>query len=226
LQGSRYNINLRARIVGEFVAGRRYRNILDIGCGDGSVSTPLLGRDSHLTLLDASSGMLAEARRGVPPELLDNVEFLNQDLGAANLPGGYDLILCIGVLAHISSPEEVVARIGSLLRPDGFVIAQVTDCRHFLSRALWCYSRMRGLLAPTRYPVSRISAEQLLSMFARTGLRPVVSYRYSSPMPGLRRLLSEPSFQRLTRYLHGHSTGNRNVRLGNEVLYGFTRSFD
>jgi predicted TPR repeat methyltransferase len=94
LDGSRYNIMIRAETVNEFVRGHHYNQILDIGCGDGSISLPLLRVDNRLTLVDVSRAMLAAARGRIPPELLRNVECVNKEFLAAPLDSRYDLILC------------------------------------------------------------------------------------------------------------------------------------
>ena len=50
--------------------------ILDIGCGDGSLSLPLLDDRSRLTLLDFSEGMLERARQNIPPGMNTRVEIV------------------------------------------------------------------------------------------------------------------------------------------------------
>jgi ubiquinone/menaquinone biosynthesis C-methylase UbiE len=65
--------------VDRVVQGKQYSEILDIGCGDGSISVPLLNSNCRLTLLDVSPGMLSIARSRVPEELSSRVKFVNQD---------------------------------------------------------------------------------------------------------------------------------------------------
>jgi SAM-dependent methyltransferase len=221
LAGSRYNIMIRAETVNEFVRGHHYEQILDIGCGDGSISLPLLRADNQLTLVDVSSAMLAAARSRIPSELLGNVECVNKEFLAAPLDGRYDLILCVGVLAHTNFPAAVIAKLSSLLKPGGYVIVQFTDCNHLLSRALGVYGKVRNRLIAPPYRVTPLGDEEVLGMFVRQGLRLVSAYRYSLPAPGMARVLSQYSLYRLTRWLHGRYPCNRNAALGNECLYQF-----
>jgi SAM-dependent methyltransferase len=221
LDGSRYNIMVRTETVREFVRGRHYKHILDIGCGDGSISLPLLRADNRLTLVDISSAMLAAARCQTPPELVRNVECVNREFLTAPLVGRYDLILCVGVLAHANSPASVITKLGSLLEPGGYVIAQFTDCNHLLSRTLGAYGRIRNWLIAPRYRVTPLGDEEVVGMFLRQGLQLVSAYRYSLPLPGMARVLSQHSLYRLTRWLHGHYPCSRNAGLGNECLYQF-----
>jgi 2-polyprenyl-3-methyl-5-hydroxy-6-metoxy-1,4-benzoquinol methylase len=102
---SQYNIRIRAEVVKGFVGDTCYGSILDIGCGDGSISLPLLRQDMQLTLLDISRNMLSVARSHIPAAFSDQVQLVNDDFMHAELgPQAYDLILCLGVLAHVDSP--------------------------------------------------------------------------------------------------------------------------
>jgi 2-polyprenyl-3-methyl-5-hydroxy-6-metoxy-1,4-benzoquinol methylase len=224
LNGSYHNIRIRAETVSEFTRGRHFRRILDIGCGDGSLSLPLLCGQTRLTLLDVSSAMLSLARGRVRPELIPNVDFVNEDFLTASLDGQYDLILCVGFLAHVSSAVRAIAKIASLLEQGGCVIAQVTDRRHPLTRALEAYGTMRSLFIPAPYSPTNLSAEEVVEMFAREGLELTDAYRYSLPVPGMPKIIGEHLTYRLTRYLHGHYPCCRNCRIGNEFLYQFRRS--
>ena len=106
-----YEIRLRAETVKESARNSGDMRILDIGCGDGSISCPLT-ETTRLTLLDLSSSMLTIARSKVPSDFAENVVTINQNFMTAEFqPQSMDLILCIGVLAHVPSPEEVSPRL-------------------------------------------------------------------------------------------------------------------
>lgn len=226
----RYSIRIRAETISEFVKGCEYSRILDIGCGDGSISIPLVRAQSQLTLLDISGAMLANARRQIPPDLVRNVELVNEDFLTAALTPGYDLILCIGVLAHVSSPQATVAKIGSLLSPGGCVIAESTDAHHLVTRLIRAYGRVRDFVRPAEYHARDISTAEIVEMFGKQGLELSAIYRYgplvngcSLPLPGMTHLLNQRSLYRLMRMLYGAYPRNRNAKLGNECIYRFCR---
>src|SRR5437899_5299730 len=77
LKRSRYNIRIRMETINDFTQGHDYKRVLDIGCGDGSLSAPLLRAHNRLTLLDVSSAMLLKACDQIPRELIRHVEFVN-----------------------------------------------------------------------------------------------------------------------------------------------------
>jgi 2-polyprenyl-3-methyl-5-hydroxy-6-metoxy-1,4-benzoquinol methylase len=223
LKGWRHSIRIREETVSDLIRDRGYKRILDIGCGDGSISIPLLKPGVRLTLLDISGSMLANARHRIPAGLESSVDFVNQDFLDASLPSGYDLILCIGVFAHVGSPAEVVEKIGSLLAPGGCVIAESTDPHHFVTRISRAYSRVRELATPATYELKALSAEQVTEMFAGQRLELSAMYRYSLPLPGMTRVLSEHSLYRLNRMLFGRYPNGKNAVLGNELIYQFRK---
>ncbi len=216
----RYNIRIRAETVREFVKGLKYESILDVGCGDGSVSVPLLASRVRLTLLDISSHMLTIAGSRVPAEWWPNVSTINEDLLAAKLEeNAYDLILCLGLLAHVDSPPLVAAKIASLVKPGGTVIVQSTDTTHAVTYLV----RLCHLLVgrPRPYSGNLLSTEDVVQMFAKHGLRLVAVYRYSLLLPGIGGAFTHDRLYAMVRALFGRYPLARHSWLGNECLYKF-----
>jgi SAM-dependent methyltransferase len=105
------DIRLRRETVDRVVQGKPYTEILDIGCGDGSISRPLLNSKCRLTLLDVSPGMLSMARSRVPEELSSRAKFVNQDFMQVPFEKNFfDLVICVGVLAHVVSPQDLIVQ--------------------------------------------------------------------------------------------------------------------
>lgn len=110
--------DLDQRVTDTVLAGRRYRSILEIGCGTGK-NTQLLARiGDHVHAVDFSEGMLAQARA---KEFGPNVAFSVADL---TQPWPYaarsvDLIVCNLVLEHIADLVAVFAEAGRTLAPAG-----------------------------------------------------------------------------------------------------------
>ncbi|MGO9209392.1 MAG: class I SAM-dependent methyltransferase [Terriglobales bacterium] len=218
LQKKRYNIRLRAEIIQQFLNGEQFDSVLDVGCGDGSLSLPHLRPQNRLTLVDISEDMLAAARAQIPAELAGNVKILNNDFMGAELePHGYDLILCVGVLAYVESPATAIARVASLLKPGGTVITENTDSSHLLSLL---YARARRVLGPD-CSLNAVPTRAVLDLYHKQGFELSAMYRYSLALPGLGSILSQPQLYRLVRALHGTLGSNRNKWLGNECLYCF-----
>ena len=119
-----FDIQIRVETVKHFTENLTVDRVLDIGCGDGSISLPLLPRCNQLTLLDLSSKMLDLARKKIPSDRLNDVDLINGSFIGSNLaPQSFDLIFCVGVLAHVDSPAAVIAEIARLpnLAPRSFL---------------------------------------------------------------------------------------------------------
>ena len=218
----RYNIRIRAETVREFVNGLKYGSILDVGCGDGSISVPLLASRVRLTLLDISSHMLTIAGSRVPAEWLPNVSMINEDLLTAKLEANaYDLILCLGLLAHVDSPSLVAAKIASLVKPGGTVIVQSTDTTHVVTYLVRLCHLLVGLLRPRPYSGNLLSTEDVVQMFAKHGLRLLAVYRYSLLLPSIGGVFTHDRLYAMVRALFGRYPLARNSWLGNECLYKF-----
>ena len=101
----RRNVDLpiRPTIVRGLVGDCAGKSILDLGCGDGSLTLPLCGGASRLVLLDRSSAMLDTARRDTPVDCLGRVFYVEMDLTAYEPDETFDLVVCVGVLAHVRS---------------------------------------------------------------------------------------------------------------------------
>ena len=65
LKGYTTNIRIRVETVVTLLAGLNPHHILDVGCGDGSLSLPLLQKASHVTYLDQSRAMLEKVKAWV-----------------------------------------------------------------------------------------------------------------------------------------------------------------
>jgi 2-polyprenyl-3-methyl-5-hydroxy-6-metoxy-1,4-benzoquinol methylase len=218
-----FEIRIRAETVKELAKSSGDIRILDIGCGDGSISLPLLTETTRMTLLDLSSSMLSIARSKIPAEVTGNVETVHQDFMAAQFkPQSFDLILCIGVLAHVASPADFIAKMVSLLKPEGSIIIECTDASHFLTRMVSIFSKAWGLLRPTTYRLNAVSYSEIMKILGRYHLRSKSKFRYAAPLPGSYRLFSQDLLYKLTRQIFGTPSTNRNAWFGNEYISLFT----
>jgi 2-polyprenyl-3-methyl-5-hydroxy-6-metoxy-1,4-benzoquinol methylase len=222
LEKTAYNIKIRVESIKEFVQGLHPGNVLDIGCGDGSLSLPLLGPTCRITLLDRSRRMLEIASSRVPKEFLEQVEVVNEDFMVANLMRQpFDLIICVGVMAYVEDRRRFVEKMVSVLKPGGSVIAECTDGSHIFSRYSRLYGAVRrGLFGGEFRTVARPRSE-LVKVFSDLGFEMSASFSYSLPLPGFRRMIPQGLRYRAIRSLYGNVARNRRSWLGNECLFRF-----
>jgi SAM-dependent methyltransferase len=186
----RFGVEVRARIVRGMLGDVVNSTMLDIGCGDGTLSLQYAGNGNHLTLIDVSSEMLETARRNTPQALQGDVEYLNIDFGDYAPNRSFDVILCVGVLAHFESAELLIGRLSSALKPGGRCLVQLTDPASVVARINSLYDRALGAVCGNKYhyPLLRVSLTDMRRLCARNGLTVVGQRRYSLLLPGMGRL--------------------------------------
>jgi len=216
----RFDIEIRVETVQEFTKQLTFDRVLDIGCGNGAISLPLLPRCSKLTLLDISRNMLDLARRRIPPERVNDIQVIEGEFLAAEAhPESFDLILCIGVLAHVDSPAAVIARVAQLAKPGSWVLLEFTDSFHFWGLQVVLYQNLLKLLRPEPYALNRLRRRQIESICKDNSLKALAVYRYAMPPIGASLFMDQEQMYRMTRYLFGPSDRNRNSWMGNQFIY-------
>jgi ubiquinone/menaquinone biosynthesis C-methylase UbiE len=99
--------------------------VLEIGAGSGRNFPYLIeavGPTGRVIAVDASAGMLAEARRLVDREGWSNVELLQQDAGEMQLDRDLDGVLFSLSYSAIPDPRPALARAWERLRPSARVV--------------------------------------------------------------------------------------------------------
>lgn len=225
LESRAVDIRFRVETVKEFAAEIQWQKILDIGCGDGSISLQLLNRESHLTLLDLSTNMIDLAVANIPDALARNVEIRNGDFTAIELESqAFDLIVTVGVMAHVDSPDKFLAKISEILRPGGSLVIEFTDSGHIVGKLGRLWGCLKELLAPAKYSTNRLSFTKAVSLFEKHHLRLISVFRYARlPLPGIDKILSHEIQYRIATLIFGKSRNNRNAWLGNEYICLLTR---
>jgi ubiquinone/menaquinone biosynthesis C-methylase UbiE len=120
--------------------------LLDLGCGSGASTLALvragerLGRDVTVTGVDASSGMLDEARAKSWPEGVRFEHGLAQDLQLRReefgIPVGVDGVLAAYLFRNVSERDEVLRDVYELLQPGGVLVVQEYSVAHSRSADL------------------------------------------------------------------------------------------
>lgn len=146
--------------------------VLEIGCGSGATLAELRRRfpGAYLAGVELFADAAAKAR-----SVADEV--LTADIEQETLPfaeASFDAILCLDVLEHLRDPWTVVARLKTLLRPGGVLIASLPNIQHWsvwLPLALagrWRYVD-EGILDRTH--LRFFTRESAAALLAGAGLR-------------------------------------------------------
>jgi SAM-dependent methyltransferase len=88
---------------------------LEIGCFEGDSTLEYAQRFEDLAVLEASSDLIAVARKKVP----DRVKFIHSTIETASLPAQYESIFLVHTLEHLDDPVAALRSIGQWLSPKG-----------------------------------------------------------------------------------------------------------
>ncbi|MFH0520066.1 class I SAM-dependent methyltransferase [Streptomyces sp. M41] len=130
---SRPRASLRTAVVWEVLqdaldrrvkaTGRQALDVLDTGGGSGNFAVPLARLGHRVTVVDPSpNALFALERRAAEAEVADRVKGVQGDAhGLFDVVerGGYDVVLCHGVLEYVDDPAEGVRNAVAALRAEG-----------------------------------------------------------------------------------------------------------
>ena len=154
--------------------------ILDVGCGDGSLSIDWLS-NNKVYFCDFSEPMINLVKARLNSKDRKNAHFLNTSLEELQLPDIPDIILCIGLLAHVPSVEGAIDKLASLSDRNTILVLQFSDCEHILNKL---YQLGGGRIQK----VNRIKENQLLSLLEKSGFSRLSRDRFQLLLPGMGRL--------------------------------------
>ncbi|MEV5939630.1 methyltransferase [Streptomyces sp. NPDC051994] len=162
--------------------GREALDVLDTGGGSGNFAVPLAALGHRVTVVDPSpNALFALERRAAEAGAAERVQGVQGDiLGLFDVVerGGYDAVLCHGVLEYVEDPAEGVRNAVDALRPEGALSLLAAGIGGaVLSRALaGHFTEARHALGDPagRWgagdPVPhRFTAEQLIELVAAAG---------------------------------------------------------
>jgi 2-polyprenyl-3-methyl-5-hydroxy-6-metoxy-1,4-benzoquinol methylase len=169
-------VELRAEIVHHLLGNILGCKIIDIGCGNGKISTQFLGQNK-VTYLEISSGMLEKIATSIPPSFRNNAEFINADFLETHLNDKFDVIICLGVYSHVSDVDLLTRKLGSIMNDEGRIIIQFTDNKKLTAKLNIFKNR---IIRRRKYPyqVNRTDFNQIEKIVKENGLKIIQSIRY------------------------------------------------
>lgn len=122
--------------------------LLDLGCGTGNATAPMVQRGFEVVGVDASAAMLAVARRKLP-----SVRFQRGDFRRLRVRGRFGLVYSVfDALNNLLEPEGFVAaarRVRRLLVPGGLFVFDINTTVGL--RDLWEGGRVEGWAGDVYY---------------------------------------------------------------------------
>ena len=186
----RFGVNVRAFIAQKLLGEVANARILDVGCGDGTLSFQFATRENRLTLIDFSEKMLETARQNAPVGWAEYINYHNLDFFEYVSDQAFDVVLCIGVLAHVKSLDFALAKLYSLLKPGGSCLIQFTDHNSWIAKInVLGYSLSKTLYGSRyQYALQKLSYPEVICSCIRSNFSVAGECRYSILLPGMGRL--------------------------------------
>ncbi|MBA3718487.1 MAG: class I SAM-dependent methyltransferase [Actinobacteria bacterium] len=103
--------------------------ILDLGCGWGSLSLWLAERYPAVRVLAVSNSRVQ--REFILERAPERVEVVTVDANVFDTDRRFDRVVSVEMLEHMRNYEALLARVASLLRPDGEVFVHIFSHREF-----------------------------------------------------------------------------------------------
>jgi cyclopropane fatty-acyl-phospholipid synthase-like methyltransferase len=180
---------MRAEVVRSLLGELQGKRIVDLGSGDGQISAPFV-RNNDVTWVDVSSGMLAAAVEALDEADRSRLRVVNQDVLGFKADAPYDVVIALGILAHVTDARAFLIHVRSLLRPGGVAVLQYSDHDSpFLVPDRYWLKLMERLRPRYGYLPNETSGSDVNAWAQEAGLRALRTTRFVMPPPGIRRLL-------------------------------------
>ena len=193
-----YNIFLRKNIIKTLIGSKKGMSILDVGCGNGELSINYL-IDNEVDFFDLSKNMLDVIKNKLKNKELEKSCFINGNFNVHNFDKKYDVIIIIGVLAHVNSIESVVKKSSRLLNKNGSVIFQITNQSNIMGKLLIFYYNFISKIKNTHF-LNSIKLRDFLNTLDNCEMKVEDFISYCSLLPGMGKLSPklQKSFQKKT----------------------------
>ncbi len=151
----------------ELIPWRPGLKILDVGCGNGTLTSRLKERGAEVCGIDASPQMLEIARRDYP-----DIPFYQKDASSFAMEEPYDIVFSNAVFHWIDDQDGLLSSIAGVLKPGGTLVCEFGGfgCCESIHHALEEAFQARGLSYPRTFYFPTIG--QYAPLLERHGLRP------------------------------------------------------
>ncbi|HAF00056.1 MAG TPA: hypothetical protein DCO68_05555 [Methylophilaceae bacterium] len=189
LENGRSIIENRIFILKEFLGELSNVKILDLGCGDGSLSSAFFNTSNQFTLVDISPRMLEIAKSKLPNHMINKVELINSPIENINTNDDYDVVICVGLLAHVPSIDDALKKVSESMKDKAYAVIEFTPNPNPYEKFLLPYYILRKKLFghSMGYQTNKMSLKRLIQLANNHNLQLIKTRRHYFPIPTISR---------------------------------------
>ena len=212
-------ISIRKKIICDIVGDVKDKQIIDIGCGNGELSKDFL-YNNHITFLDISEKMLNLVSLNIPKEHLNHATLVNSDILKFKTDQAFDLVICVGVIAHVEDIPGLLDKLKEIARNDGIIILQYSASEKLISK----FNQLKnGFFRKEKYHynINFTSSLFIKKLIDHTGLIIIKKDKYLPVSP----FFSIFNYKTKVKYLEFSYRSRLLAFFGSEIILSLSKAF-
>lgn len=158
-----YNLALRREICLQLLP-RIDGSILDLGCGPGAMTIPLMRAGARVISTDLSADMIADTTRRVRTLGLEPAVAIADAVALPFATASFNAVVTLGVLEYVREIRAAMTEIARVLELGGVLIATMSLPRHVERWAVRIAARLRGISSGAKqYIYSRPAFDEIIT---------------------------------------------------------------
>lgn len=168
------------------IAGAEPKDVLDVGCAQGTLALVLAERGHRVTAVDMRPAFLeyAQSRRS-----FGDVRFIAANVLTDAIPGRYDLVYANQIIEHLVYPGQLLAKLAGLMKP-GARLVVTTPNASYVKNTLPTFTELGDVRQWEHLQFTAdgdghffaYEREELLEIFAAAGFVDVRATFFESPI--------------------------------------------